>query len=953
MYFRSVISVWLGVGFLLGPGPIWGAFPDGYNHPELEFVESETAHFRLIYQKGLDSLAEQCAVILERIYEPVCKALGTYPPEKTPCILTDYDDVGRNFAVRLEHRMYISQPVVNQARIGRTEWLTHLLAHEFTHVVNYWALRRAYGEWGEWAGMELQPQWFTEGLAEFIGTGQVQRENSLVLQAAREQLLIPLGKLDLAENRIDLVETWLLYSQAHSLAMFLARQFGQDVFQRILDNYSRRPVFEWALRETIGLGQRELFQAWWEEIQTRLAQVETDQEPLEEGSEELPVPLETPLSVRWSPDGQWIAIFGIQDWEEPVPGLYLMRADGSGWRRLADNLDLFNSPKFSWSPEGKQIVYCGRYQTEEGAVRNGLFIVDLSTGKSRRLTGNLRATEPDWSPNGRWIAFSLYEKARSYLAVIRPNGTGLRVVTVGQPFDVFQPTWAPDSRRLAFSLVDEEGTDIAVIRLDGTRLQRLTQDVWPDQFPAWSPTGEEIAFMSYRGDVEALYALSGEGEGLAGIASNLYTVRSDGSGFHPVTAARTGGTFYPSWLPDGKRLAFSLFRTRAASLHLLTPREAEAGAGNSPPIPTSTGPVGSPNLRQVDPTNADSDGVGEERIETVPAPKEAKMTPPRPYRGWRRLQRVVSRPFTDQDGLGDTIGVRTTFTDPLRQHNVTLEAAYGLDSEEWNFNFGYVNDQTRASLGFNLFQRVPDPRLDRGALVADRARGVEFLARLPVAPSRSPWVKDVYTLGLEFAERTPFRLGLPLSPAPQAVQVNVLSLGWQRDVFVPNRGNQSYRLRWARALSDLLRSDLDFTQVEATYLQRWQIPDRRRMLSLGLQLQAFEGDNFGGRDFQQQLFLGELRYDWRVANQLYTKLWPYFYAGRLYLSAILETRDVLAGEAGGIDLRERVRLELRHEGWLTRGWKYEVRLGPRFFFGTPRESEFFTNLTVEVHDLTF
>jgi Tol biopolymer transport system component len=73
---------------------------------------------------------------------------------------------------------------------------------------------------------------------------------------------------------------------------------------------------------------------------------------------------------------------------------------------------------------------------------------------------------------------------------------------------------------------------------DGSQQERLTQNISRDYGPVWSPTGEQILFVSDR-------------EGI----SDLYVMDADGSHVRRVfrkSARRTE----PTWSPDGKRIAF-------------------------------------------------------------------------------------------------------------------------------------------------------------------------------------------------------------------------------------------------------------------------------------------------------------------------------------------------------------------------------------------------------------
>ncbi|TDV54254.1 WD40 repeat protein [Actinophytocola oryzae] len=196
----------------------------------------------------------------------------------------------------------------------------------------------------------------------------------------------------------------------------------------------------------------------------------------------------------WSPDGQWIA-FGLGGWfqQRAVSKAAVMRvrSDGSTWEALTD--DSTNAGFPSYSADGNQLVY------RVWGQANGLRVLDLTTGATRVLTtesDNL----PDWSPDGRLILFTRRTSVTNFdVCTIRPDGTGLRVLTTSGANDG-HAVWSADGRILYNSgmygfreeaaLYDDTFQpygQIFSMNADGTNRKPLTDSQWEDSMPLFLP----------------------------------------------------------------------------------------------------------------------------------------------------------------------------------------------------------------------------------------------------------------------------------------------------------------------------------------------------------------------------------------------------------------------------------------------------------------------------------
>ncbi len=81
-------------------------------------------------------------------------------------------------------------------------------------------------------------------------------------------------------------------------------------------------------------------------------------------------------------------------------------------------------------------------------------------------------------------------------------------------------------------------SEIFTVRTDGTGLRKLTDDPWWEEAPSWSPDGRRIAYSVWTEDDPS--------------TSGVWVMNADGSGKRQLT--KHGGR--PVWSPDGTSIAF-------------------------------------------------------------------------------------------------------------------------------------------------------------------------------------------------------------------------------------------------------------------------------------------------------------------------------------------------------------------------------------------------------------
>jgi Tol biopolymer transport system component/DNA-binding winged helix-turn-helix (wHTH) protein len=184
----------------------------------------------------------------------------------------------------------------------------------------------------------------------------------------------------------------------------------------------------------------------------------------------------------------------------------------------------------------------GEWVTFNGA-NNKIFIVRQDGSGLRQLTEDAyNDRRPNWSPDGKLIAFHSNRGGKVDIWTIRPDGGGLHQLTDIPGGSVTHPVWSPDGKKLVYS------------RMSGTPFVIDPDKPWASQSPQALPP------LSEPGTMFEVSRWSRDGSKLAG-----FQIRGDGIfngiGIYSfITGKYTRITDFgldPDWLQDGRRLIFT------------------------------------------------------------------------------------------------------------------------------------------------------------------------------------------------------------------------------------------------------------------------------------------------------------------------------------------------------------------------------------------------------------
>jgi hypothetical protein len=668
-------------------------------YTDFQWRVMKTDHFEVYFYAQEAELAEVAVAMAERAYGDLSARFHQSLTKPIPLILYS----AHNYFQQTNTIPYLLPEGVGgfmefyKGRVvlpfdGSYARLEHVIRHELVHVFTLAKIRTVLRDHEKFQ-YHMPPLWMIEGLAEYWSTDWDARAEMIMRDAVISGHLVPLEQM----YRIN--GTFQMYKEGQSALAFICEQYGEDKILSLFENWWKEKKFSRVLERTLGEPLEEVDRRWRYSLKKRYYPLMEDLDmPRQiarrltfEGSNVKPAVCDPGLFGRE-------AVVFMSD-RMGYQAVYLLTSTGDDGqeRRLIrgerssefESLHLLRS-KLDVSGEGLLALISKSQETDV------LHIWDLESERIVRtfqFPGLIALSSPSWAPDGDRLAFSGADQ-RGYvdLYVVETENGRLQPLT-DDLYDDREPDWSPDGRSIVFSSDRSSwGRDgfrnLYLYHLGQDRIQPVTEGRHNDYAPSWSPDGRRIAFSSDREDVFNLYV-----QEIAGTRSEA----------RRITNILTGA-FDPVWMADGRRLIFSAFSERRFQLFCL---EVPDSLITAPPVLAS--PAQSPDSLSSDPPAlAFRDGHlwTPEKLSAEQAPALAR------YR--KRLSLDIAQSAISYDpvfGVGG--GFQMALTDMLGDHqyyflinNTASDRRDFLSS--FNFGFSYFNLSGRTNYGGGAFHFVDD-----------------------------------------------------------------------------------------------------------------------------------------------------------------------------------------------------------------------------------------------------
>jgi dipeptidyl aminopeptidase/acylaminoacyl peptidase len=257
--------------------------------------------------------------------------------------------------------------------------------------------------------------------------------------------------------------------------------------------------------------------------------------------------------------------------------------------KSSDLFELRSVSDVQVSPRGSKVAYVvlnNDLRSKPQRPYPQIWVVKLTGRAPIRFGGKKESSSaPEWSPDGRWIAYQgRTANKKPALMIARPNGTDRKTLykpLLGTnsplPFTGKRFAWSPDGKRLAFICATpgpeteaasgdpvvitrylykpnlEEGLEhfndnqrlhIFVVDVSSRKSCQLTSGSHSEHSIDWSPDGKEILFVSNREPDQDQFC-----------NYDLFAVKVSDHSIRRLTATENAECM-PRWSPDGKSIAY-------------------------------------------------------------------------------------------------------------------------------------------------------------------------------------------------------------------------------------------------------------------------------------------------------------------------------------------------------------------------------------------------------------
>ena len=522
----------LGLLFLVGTASAqvdeFGKNKVQYRNFEWYFIQSK--HFDVYFYPQEYYLAEFAAQEAETAYSSISGHFHYDITSRIPIVIYDSHNDWQQTNVVSE---YLEEGVGGVTELfknrvvvpfeGSYKLLRHVIHHELVHAVLNDMFYGGSIQSIIANNITLQiPMWFNEGLAEYESLGWDANSDMFMIDATVNEYLVPIEDLN----------GYFAYRGGQSVWYYIAKKYDNEKIGEILSRIRTTRSVEQGFKSALGMNVKELSRRWtYEQKVLYLPEIASRKRP-EDFAARLTDHKEIGnfynTSPAISPQGDRIACISDRD---DYMSIYLIKAgNGKVIKKLIDEQTTKNfeelhllTPGLTWSPDGEKVAIA----VKSGA-HDAIFVIDVQTDRMEK------------------IEF--------------PGLAG-----------VFSVAWSPGGERLAFIGQKGPQSDVYVYDISNKKTVNLTDDIFSETDPSWSPDGKTIYFASDRGRYLDRRQMGDKFKiwNHDFSRSSLYSLSVSSGIISRISKSDSSEESYPVAAPDGKHLYYISDKCGVANIYYL------------------------------------------------------------------------------------------------------------------------------------------------------------------------------------------------------------------------------------------------------------------------------------------------------------------------------------------------------------------------------------------------
>ena len=547
-------------------------------YDQFKFKVIRTPHFDLYYYPAEKVLAEKAARMAERWYSRYTQLFQHKFKKRKPIILyadgPDFQQTNTIEGLIGQGTGGVTEPLLDRVVIhftGVQRENDHVLGHELVHAFQY-DIAQSDTNYSVNAMQQL-PLWMIEGMAEYLSLGRKDAHTAMWMRDA------VLQKKDFPTFKT--IPRYFPYRYGQSLLAYIGGVWGDSTVVKLFELSMLMKSIPMATDSLFQMTPDSLFSDWDRVTQNSFLPLTKGDNLTTKPDKKILSEQNMNLAPSLSPDGRYVAFMSERD----VFSIDLFLADahtGRVIRKLAsenrnahfDALS-FISSSGSWSPDSKKFAFV---TLADG--NSQIAIVDARTTKIEKMMSFDAVGEISnlaWSPDGNSLLFSGLHGGIGDLFLYDFPNDSLRQVT-DDLYANLMPAWSPDGRRLAFVTDYGSGTDFHRLSSGNMRIAILDlasgQVNYPDLFnrtkqinPLFSPDGSSLFFISDQDGISNIYRTdlnSGE----------IFRITKVATGISGITALSPAMTISPK----SGQLMFSVFEHGKYHIYSLTAEQTRGSA---------------------------------------------------------------------------------------------------------------------------------------------------------------------------------------------------------------------------------------------------------------------------------------------------------------------------------------------------------------------------------------